>query len=183
MRPAHDAARMERLRGHFLQADVIDATLVQVATPLSTALKDDGGSQRALRLLLDIATPLSLDALVTLTWPLNTLRIEAALFLPVIMEITGLDVISRTIADAIQYGAPAYNKGDARSCATSYWATAFCLVNAPATHGVTGMTRALKPLRAAIDLPMTSIGDDLRAMDDFAWRMRHALDAALATAQ
>ena len=49
---------------------------------------------------------------------------------------------------------------------------------APTMRGFAGQTKALKPLRQAIEEPIPFIGRDAQASDDFAWRMRHALDTA-----
>lgn len=175
----HEDASHSRARGILQRANEIDETLARVLLPLAMALEDDGGRARALRSLMRLETPLPIDALVSPMWSQASVRVEAALFLPTLGEILRLADVEMTITDAIRIGAPIYNDGDSRGCATCYWAAAFCLVLAPAPRGIPGLTRALKPLRAVVEENIPSVGDDPRAIDDFAWHMRHALDATL----
>ncbi len=180
LREVHKDASVARRQGNLRQAEDIDKTLLRVAFPLLLTFDMEDGQVRASCLLAQLAQPQPIDVLVSPTWSLATIRIETLLFLPMVAQITTLDQVESAITEAIQFGAPAYNDGDVRGCATCYWATAFGLLQAPTPRGVAGLARVLRPLRSPVEETGPSLGDDARAIDDFAWRMRQALDASLA---
>ena len=141
-------------------------------------MSNESAGARVLRSLLDLATPLPLDVLAWNDYPLVTVRLSGVVAVPDLATLDSLEQLRQVIDDAIAVGAPTYNNGDARACATIYWVTALTLVQAPTARGFAGQTRALKPLRQAVEATMPFIGRDTQASDDFAWRLRGALDAA-----
>lgn len=178
----HEDAMRLRRAGNIREADLIDQTLARAFFGLLREVGEESVALRVLRQLLDLATPIPLDGLAQAEYSLAAVRLTAASVVPELEEVTGLDQISTVINGAIMIGAPTYNGGDARGCGITYWATSLAIVSAPTLRGFAGQARALKPLRQAVDEPIPPIGQDQRAVDDFAWRMRRGLDAALAVA-
>ncbi len=175
----HERAQFLRAQGVWREADLIDETLLQVFLPLLTAMPGESAWLRAARRLCDESAPLPVDALASAESNRAALRLAAITGLPRIDTLDGLEVMHMAIRDAIAYGAPTYNSGDPRGCAVRYWATALALVGAPIGRGFTGQARATKLLRQVVEEPLPSIGNNLSAIDEYAWRLRHALDAAL----
>jgi hypothetical protein len=171
-----------RTRGFICDADLIDTTLLRAFFALSGEITEDIAWVRALRILLDISTPIGLDGVADRVFTVPCLRLAAVLALPPLETLLAAEQIRDIINGAIMLGAPAYNEGDARGCGIIYWATALTLVDAPTLRGFAGMTRALRPLRQAVEEQIPPLLGDARAIGDFAWRMRHALDAALEAA-
>ncbi len=179
LRDPHEDALQLRAGGYIGEADLIDSTLLRAFFALSGEITEDYAWVRALRVLLDITTPIPLDAVADQAFTVPCARITGVLALPNLDALTAADQIDTVISDAIMVGAPTYNRGDVRDCGLIYWVTALTLVNAPTLRGFVGHARAIRPLRQAVEEPMPPIGHDPRALDDFAWRMRRALDTAL----
>jgi hypothetical protein len=179
LRGPHDDAVELRMRGFFGDADLIDTTLLRAFFALSGEITADIAWVRALRVLLDISTPIGLDGVADRAFTVPCLRLAAVLALPPLETLMTAEQIEDTINSAIAQGAPAYNNGDARGCGIIYWATALTIVNAPTVRGFAGQARALRPLRQAVEEQIPQLLGEARAIDDFAWRMRRALDAAL----
>ena len=164
----------------------------QVATGIGTAalhslyalLQADDEQTRAWRraalLLTDLSHALLLDTLGTSQLEQCQLRFSALRDLPDIDTINSLADIQALIGGAISIGAPRYNSGDIVGCCTIYWATMMALVSAPVLRGYPGHARAIAPLREIVEQvppPLPIIG---QGVDEFAWQLRHALDAVLA---
>ncbi len=179
LREPHADALSLRRSGYIAEADLIDTTLARAFFALSGEITEDWGWVRALRVLLDTSTPTALDAIADPTCTVACVRLTAALALPALTTLLAPEQLREVINAAIASGAPTYNAGDPRGCGIIYWATALTIVDAPATRGFAGQARALRPLRQAVDDALPPFGSDPQAVDDFAWRMRHALDAAL----
>lgn len=178
----HDDAMRLRRAGSFREADLIDQTLARTFFWLLRNVNEESVGLRVLRQLLDLGTSQPIDALAQPEYALAAVRLTAASVLPEVEVVTGLDQIRAVINSAIMIGAPTYNAGDARSCGITYWTTSLAIVSAPTLRGFAGQARALKPLRQSVEEPIPPIGQDARAVDEFAWRMRRGLDAALAVA-
>lgn len=183
VRAPHEQASRTRINGNIQEAGLIDATVIQVMCPLVKAIGGDSGWLRAVRLLFDTSVPTLIDALQSPSWPLACVRLSALLVVPNVAQLTSLADIAEAIRSAIRAGVPIYNAGDPRSCATTYWTTALTLAKAPRASGILGVSRALRPLEQALATSLPRIGDDAHAIEDFAWWMRHSLDAALAVTQ
>jgi hypothetical protein len=138
------------------------------------------GWWRAALLLSDANHALLLDMLGASPLEMCQLRISALRDLPEIGATNSLADIHTGIAGAINIGAPRYNAGDIIGCCTVYWATLMALVSAPVLRGFPGYARAIAPLREIAEQeppPLPIIG---QGVDEFAWQLRHALDAVLA---
>ena len=182
---AHAPALVARQQQRAAEIERIDTTIVQVISAMQARLGTGKGWFPALRLLLDPIAPLAIDMLQSPLWPLVSMRVEGIIFMPEIAEVATVDGIRQAIEAAIDLGAPAYNSGDMRTCAMQYWITAFTLAHAPVdlTSGPVGpraMIRILQPLRQATTERPVAIGNDLRAIGDFAWLLRHSFNASLA---
>jgi hypothetical protein len=176
---SHREAGRMRMAGLAREAALIDQTLLRSFAPLLATVGDAGGWQRAMTALAQPDAPLRLDAVAGDDFGLASVRVRALLAVPEVEQIDGAPIIGQAISDAIAVGAPTYNEGDARGCGIIYWATALTLVSAPMTRGFSGQVRALRTLRGAVEEAMPPIGNTPAALDDFAWRMRRALDATL----
>jgi hypothetical protein len=172
----HTEAQRMRKGGLTREAYLIDQTLLHSFAPLLADIGDDGGWQRVIAALVNLDAPLLLDAVAGDDFGLPSVRVRAILALPEVEGISAPEGIGTVISAAIQVGAPTYNSGDVRGCGIIYWATALTLILAPVTRGFSGHARAIKTLRMAVEEPMGNIGNHPAALDDFAWRMRHALD-------
>lgn len=177
----HAQANQTRTHTTGEDANLIDATLVQLLYPLVQGLAGDGGWLRAARLVLDVATTAQIDALVAPAWSRAAVRIATLVMVPDVEQLASLAMAHSLIDAAIQIGAPAFNAGDVRGCVTVYWATALTLVEAPLSQRNLRLTQALTPLRQAITAPQAAIGADERALRDYAWMLRHAFDEVLHT--
>lgn len=151
---------------------------------LHALLQADGeqllGWWRAAVLLSDQNHAMLLDTLGASPLEQGELRLAALRDLPEITMLAGLDDIHAFIHGAIGIGAPRYNAGDIVGCCIVYWATMMALVAAPVFRGFPGHARAIGPLREIVEKappPLPVIG---QGIDDFAWQLRHALDAVLA---
>lgn len=179
LRGPHDDGLELRSRGFIGDADLIDTTLLRAFFALSGEITEDIAWVRVLRILLDISTPIGLDGVADRVFTVPCLRLAAVLALPPLETLTAAEQIRDTINGAIMLGAPTYNHGDARGCGIIYWTTALTIIDAPTVRGFAGQARALRPLRQAVEEHIPPLLGDTRALDDFAWRMRRALDAAL----
>jgi hypothetical protein len=138
------------------------------------------GWWRSAVLLCDQGHGLLLDTLGASPLEQGELRLAALRDLPEVNMLTGLDNIHALISRAIGIGAPRYNAGDIIGCCTIYWTTMMALVYAPVFRGFPGHARAIAPLREIVEQtppPLPIIG---QGIDEFAWQLRHALDAVLA---
>lgn len=146
-------------------------------------LEDDDqlqGWRRAAISLSDANHALLLDMLSSSPLEICQFRIAALRDLPEVGAVSSLAEIHAVIAGAINIGAPRYNAGDIVGCCTVYWATVMTLVGAPVLRGIPGHARAIAPLREIAEQeppPLPVIG---QGVDEFAWQLRHALDAVLA---
>ena len=175
----HEDAQRFRADRFFREADLIDETLVRAFFALSGELTEDFGWVRAFRALLDINAPLAVDGLAREDFSQVAVRLTAILALPPLETLETAEQVLTTIANAIHVGAPTYNGGNARGCGIIYWATSLTLIAAPTARGFGGQARAIKVLKQVVDEPLPVGGSSTRTIDDFAWRMRHALDAVL----
>ena len=180
IREPYERAVQLRMLRETHDAAVVEETLIQSFFTLVSNIDDDLGWVRASRILLNMQLPLSLDALARSEKPISALRLNAVLAMPDVTTIESMGVIHDVIDRAISIGAPMYNNGDPGGCATLYWTTALILSYAPTPRGFPGQAKALKPLRQVVDDTQTFISRDLQGMEDFAWRLRRALDAARA---
>ena len=138
------------------------------------------GWRRATVSLSDVNHALLLDMLGSSPLEICQLRIAALRDVPEVNTVSSLAEIHTVIAGAINIGAPRYNAGDIIGCCTVYWATLMTLVAAPVLRGIPGHARAIAPLREIVEQeppPLPIIG---QGVDEFAWQLRHALDAVLA---
>ena len=138
------------------------------------------GWSRAALSLSDANQALLLDMLGSSPLEIFQARIAALRDLPEVGGVSSMAEIHGVIAGAINIGAPRYNAGDIVGCCTVYWATLMALVAAPALRGIPGHARAVAPLREITEQeppPLPIIG---QGVDEFAWQLRHALDAVLA---
>ena len=176
-----ERSRQLRLAQLSHDADLIDETLLQVLRSLSDSIQVDVAWFRALRIFLDLQQPQPLDMLSWQERPLTSIRIESIAAIPDLTSLEGADQINMVISNAIHKGAPIYNNGNPRGCAVLYYATALTLVNAPTIRAFAGQARSLKPLRQVLEEPLPpQIARDTDAIEEFAWRMRRALDTTLA---
>lgn len=107
------------------------------------------------------------------------LRLAALRDLPEVTSVSSIDDLHRVISGAINVGAPRYNAGDIVGCCTVYWATMTALLLAPVFRGFPGHAKAIGQLREIVEQtppPVPLVG---QGIDDFAWQLRHALDAVL----
>ncbi len=178
---SHSEAQRMRSGGFTREAYLIDQTLLRACAPLLADEAAGGGWQRALAVLVKGDAPLLLDAVAGDDFGVPSVRVRAILALPDVTEIDVPETVGRAISAAIAVGAPTYNDGDTRGCGIIYWATALALTLAPVTRGFNGQARAIRTLRNAVEEPFAPIGNNAPALDDFAWRMRRALDATLDT--
>ena len=138
------------------------------------------GWRRAALTLSDATHALLLDMLSTSPLELCQLRIAALRYLPEVGAVSSIADIHGVIGAAINIGAPRYNAGDIVGCCTVYWATVVALVAAPVLRGIPGHAKAIAPLKELAEQeppPLPVIG---QGVDEFAWQLRHALDAVLA---
>ena len=182
-REAHARANNLRNQGMFRDAEQIDITALQTLRPLVQAIAGKSGWLGTARLMIDSTRLTQIDTLQSATWPLAAVRLSVLLAIPNVTTIVSLEQIAKTIRAAVLRGAPTYNAGDPRGCATIYWATGLTLAEAPLAQGIVGLPRAIKPIKQALETALPSIGDDAHAIEDFAWWMRHSLDGALAVTQ
>jgi len=138
------------------------------------------GWWRAALLLSDPNHRLLLDTLGATQLEQSQLRLAALRDLPEVNTITSLEDIHVIINSAIGIGAPRYNAGDIIGCCTVYWATMMALVAAPVFRGFHGHARAMGPLREIVDQPPPPFPVIGQGSDEFAWQLRHAMDAVLA---
>jgi len=175
----HAEAQRLRAGGLTREAYLIDQTLLWSFAPLLVDVGSEGGWQRAIVALVHLDAPLRLDAVAGDDFGVPSVRVRAMLALPAVEGIDAPEVLGAAISAAIAVGAPLYNDGDRRGCGIIYWATALTLVSAPVTRGFSGQARAIKTLLQAVEEMMPPIGNTPPALEDFAWRMRRALDATL----
>lgn len=135
-----------------------------------TLLMITGASQR---LPIDAFHPARLDQLAT--------RVGAILDIPELTTLASIDEMRRVISAAIAVGAPRYNAGDIRGCCRIYWVTMYTLVAAPAFRGFLGYERALGQMRSVVERAAPMVPLDAASIDEYAWAMRRAFDAALQT--
>lgn len=173
-------ARVSEDMGRLYAAEASYETLFSV---FAFVLTEDGeistGWERTARLLARLDQPLPIDALGAT--PLERLEARAATLLDV-AEITTIDTLEQlqeAIRAAIAIGAPRYNGGDIPGCCTKYWATMTSLVSAPVFRGIPGHARALAPMKAVLDTPAPGRTLTPEGIDEFAWTLRRAFDAAL----
>jgi hypothetical protein len=138
------------------------------------------GWWRAAVILSDPGHALLLDTLGSSPLERCELRIAALRDLPEVNSVGSMDEMHAIIGDAINIGAPRYNSGDIVGCCAVYWATMMALASAPVFRGFPGHARAVTPLKEIVEQtppPLPLIG---QGVDEFAWQLRHALDAVLA---
>lgn len=177
---ANTRARILLSSGQASAAEATYETLLSVLNNLLAADEDHlRGWQYTASIVSDLRQQIAIDALVVERLSELQIRTAALLDLPELMAITSLDDIYETITATINVGAPRYNAGDVRGCCTIYWATIHAMASAPAMRGFPGYARALGQLRAIVEAPPPQIPFDAAGIDDFAWALRHTLDAVL----
>jgi hypothetical protein len=176
----HEETLALRARGAQHEANHFADTLARAFFPLVSELEGQQGWLRALCILLDLATPQMLDAIALPDQSLGTVRMAAAMSIPPLTSITGAEDIRAQLQAAIQVGAPAFNRGDVQQCIIIYWTTILTIVAAPTPAGFPKMARSLRPLREIIETPLVNGGATPSAFMEGSWRLRHAIDAALA---
>lgn len=163
-----------------MAAGIYTAALYSLHAMLQADDEQVQGWWRAALLLSDQSRGMLLDTLGASTLAQGELRLAALRDLPEITMVGSLDDIHAYISGAIGIGAPRYNAGDIIGCCTVYWATMVALVSAPVFRGFPGYAKAMAPLREIVEQtppPLPIIG---QGIDEFAWQLRHALDAVLA---
>jgi hypothetical protein len=168
--------------GEVAGAEMVFETLLAT---LDLTLGEDGealpASERTLLMITGASRRLPIDALHPARLDQLALRVAAITDIPELTTLGSMDEMRRVISAAIAAGAPRYNAGDIRGCCRIYWATMHTLVVAPAFRGFPGYERALGPLQNVIDRPAPMVALDAASIDDYAWTLRRAFDAALQT--
>jgi hypothetical protein len=168
--------------GEVAGAEMVFETLLAT---LDLTLREDGealpASERTLLMITGASRRLPIDALHPARLDQLALRVAAITDIPELTTLGSMDEMRRVISAAIAAGAPRYNAGDIRGCCRIYWATMHTLVVAPAFRGFPGYERALGPLQNVIDRPAPMVALDAASIDDYAWTLRRAFDAALQT--
>ncbi|MGH2516736.1 MAG: hypothetical protein ACRDHP_13870 [Ktedonobacterales bacterium] len=174
-----------RVRAHagLGQYEAAEATYDTLLHLLHTLLASDtsarAGWRRVALLITDQRLRLALDALADSRFSQLAIRAGALTSLPDLPIIRDPRDIAATLAAAIQAGAPRYNTGNIRDCATIYWTTLQTLVFTPLMDGVTGHERALARLLALASAEPPLAALDATGVDRFAWELRHCFDGAL----
>jgi hypothetical protein len=180
---AETSARVRTLVevGRVDAAEQVCLTLMYVLDALLASETDSPPAWvRTVRLLANDQQRLALDALDFTSLDQARTRMAALLDVPDIAALGSLGDLHHAIGAAIAVGAPRYNRGDIRGCCTIYFATMYTLVAAPVFRGISGYARALGPLRAALEMTPPPLPLDAAGIDEYAWTLRHAFDAALA---
>lgn len=138
------------------------------------------GWWRAATQLSDLSHPLRLDALGSSPLEKYQARLATLRDLPEVTALSSLDEIHTFIREAINTGAPRYNAGDVIGCCIAYWATMAALASAPVFRGFPGYAKMVAQLREVVEQPPPAAPFAGRGIDEFAWQLRHALDAILA---
>jgi serine protease Do len=168
--------------GEVAGAEMVFETLLAT---LDLTLREDSealpASERTLLMITGASRRLPIDALHPARLDQLAMRVAAITDIPELTTLGSMDEMRRVISAAIAAGAPRYNAGDIRGCCRIYWATMHTLVVAPAFRGFPGYERALGPLQNVIDRPAPMVALDAAGIDDYAWTLRRAFDAALQT--
>jgi hypothetical protein len=179
---AHTRARALLDIGEVSGAEMVYET---VLATLDLVLREDSEAQPACqrtlltitgaaqRLPIDALSPARLDQLAT--------RVAAILDIPEVSTLGSMDEMRQIISAAISVGAPRYNAGDIRGCCRMYWTTMYTLVIAPAFRGFPGYAVAMGYLRDVIERATPPMALEMASVDDYAWTLRRAFDAALQT--
>lgn len=138
------------------------------------------GWWRAALALTDVDHALLLDILGATQLDQCQLRISALRDLPELNAIDSMEDIHTVIRAAVAIGAPRYNAGDVLGCCSAYWATMMTLTAAPVFRGFPGHARAMATLREIIERPIPPMMHFAPSLEEFAWQLRHALDAVMA---
>jgi hypothetical protein len=138
-------------------------------------------SERTLLMITGASRRLPIDALYPARVDQLATRVGAILDIPELTTLGSMDEMRRVISAALAVGAPRYNAGDIRGCCRVYWATMHTLVVAPAFRGFAGYERAMNYLSNVITRPASMAPLDEQTIDDYAWTLRRAFDAALQT--
>jgi hypothetical protein len=163
-------------------AEMVYETLLAT---LDLTLREDSdalpASERTLLMITGASRRLPIDALHPARLDQLATRVAAIVDIPELTTLGAMDELRRVISAAIAVGAPRYNAGDIRGCSRIYWTTMYTLVVAPAFRGFPGYERAMGPMQNVIERAAPAIAMDTQSIDDYAWALRQAFDAALQT--
>lgn len=135
--------------------------------------------ERVALALADQRALIPVDALEVTPLDRAQRRLRLLAELPDVSGFASFQDVTAVISNAINIGAPSYNSGDIRGCASLYWMIVRLIFEAPATRGFPGYARLqgqLKPLAEA-DTPVRPLTP--QELDAYAWELRHALDATV----
>lgn len=133
--------------------------------------------ERVAAMLSDTSRRLVIDALEITPIEQMRRRLRCIADMPEVTGFGSLQDVYALIGAAINVGAPRYNSGDVRGCASLYWITAQLIAEAPATRGIPGYARAIAQIKPMIEWEAPAGPFTPAAIDAFAWELRHALDA------
>jgi hypothetical protein len=179
---AQTRARALMEMGQVAGAEMVYETLL-ATLDLTLRQESDAqpASERTLLMVTGAGWRLPIDALHGARIDQLATRVGAILDIPEVTTLGSMDEMRRVISGAISIGAPRYNAGDIRGCCRVYWATMYTLVVAPAFRGFAGYERAIGYLRSVIERQEPMAPLDAQSIDDYAWTLRRAFDAALQT--
>ncbi len=179
---AQTRARALMEMGQVAGAEMVYETLLAT---LDLTLRQEGdaqpASERTLLMITGAGRRLPIDALHSARGDQLATRVGAILDIPEVTTLGSMDEMRRIISAAISIGAPRYNAGDIRGCCRAYWAAMHTLVVAPAFRGFPGYERAIAYLSSVIERQAPMAPLDAQSIDDYAWTLRQAFDAALQT--
>jgi hypothetical protein len=138
-------------------------------------------SERTLLMITGASRRLPIDALYPARLDQLATRVGAISDIPEVTTLGSMDEMRQIISAAIAIGAPRYNAGDIRGCCRIYWTVAYTLVVAPAFRGFPGYERALSQIQNVVERPTPMVALDPQSVDEYAWMLRGAFDAALQT--
>jgi hypothetical protein len=179
---AQTRARALMEMGQVAGAEMVYETLL-ATLDLTLRQESDAqpASERTLLMVTGAGRRLPIDALHSARGDQLATRVGAILDIPEVTALGSMDEMRRVISAAISIGAPRYNAGDIRGCCRVYWAAMYTLVVAPAFRGFPGYERAIAYLSKVIERQPPMAALDAQSIDDYAWTLRQAFDAALQT--
>ena len=169
---------MNQVAGAEMVYETLLATLDLTLREDSDALP---ASERTVLMITGASRRLPIDALHSARLDQLATRVAAIVDIPEITTLGSMDEMRRVISAAIAVGAPRYNAGDIRGCCRIYWTTMYTLVVAPAFRGFPGYEHAMGPMQNVIERAAPAVALDTASVDDYAWALRQAFDAALQT--
>jgi len=177
---ADSRAKLWQAQGRHDVAEAIYETLLLTLNALLGAEEEQlRGWQRAALLITDPRARLAVDALGVARLDELQMRVSTLLDLPDVTVLTSMQDIHDALSAAIRVGASRYNAGDIWGCCTVYWGTIQSLLGAAVARGFPGYARALAQLRPISEAEPPTLPLDASRADEYAWTLRHALDATL----